>query len=107
MIVLLEQSKSVRLGLKVDINLATGKTIRANLIRSHTGCFKMQQTVRKYYPGSEAWVEISALTLCFFFPRSVTNRRPGSKAHASDQRMGKEGQLSTWKAFTEVVVVES
>ena len=38
---------------------------------------------------------------------NVTNRRPGSKAHVSDLRMRKEGQLSTWEAFTEVVVVES
>ena len=43
----------------------------------------------------------------FFFPRSVTNRRPGSKAHARNLRMRKEGQLSTWEAFTEVVVVKS
>ena len=35
----------------------------------------------------------------FFFPRSVTNRRPGSKAHARNLRMRKEGQLSTWEAI--------
>ena len=59
------------------------------------------------YPGSEAWVEISAFFFFFFFPRSVTNRRPGSKAHARNLRMRREGQLSTWEAFTEVVVVKS
>ena len=47
------------------------------------------------------------LSFFFFFPRSVTNRRPGSKAHARNLRMCKEGQLSTWEAFTEVVVVKS
>ena len=37
---------------------------------------------RAFYPGSGAWVEISA-PFFFFFPRSVTNRRLVSKAHAS------------------------
>ena len=61
----------------IVFNTRTRNEARVNALRASS------------YPGSEAWVEISAF--CFFFSCSVTNRRLVSKAHASPVHT-----LSTW-----------
>ena len=79
---------------------------RLEKVNSETHVLRLSIRVSFYYPGSEAWVEISAFFLFLFFPRSVTNRRLVSNAHASPVHAYSTWnlqRLSSWKGTDSMI----